>query len=673
MTYCFLSHSWRPALAVLLLGATLRPAAAQAPQLRRALVQPAPHSALLPGQLLTLPYTQGLNASTVGGVQLQSSHAGPGIALAAGSTDSVLTVLPTQPFRAGETITLTVPGTVQGSAGAAALPYCLQYTAATLGGNASFTRQLLRVSVWNTIGVLRAEPCDLNNDQLQDLVVSTDDSVNTWLAQAGGGYRHFTGLLTSSWRATAVRATDLNHDGNADVVFRRGADGLYALLGSGTGGFTAQSTLMYYAAGGPSDYVLEVADLNFDGRPDLLTGNSMTHQLAVYHGAASGLYPVGAVLTVGWGGHARLTQGTLGDFNEDGLLDVVTTDVAQAPGYAVATVSLRTPAGGFTPVFGNLYPAGFSVGPWYPRELQTADVNHDGHLDLLTTTFSGTLAVLLGDGTGQLAHAPGSPFTFGSGEGTAIAVGDLNADNHPDAVVGTADPRGTYQLQVLLGEGNGQFTPGAPLPLPGRPEHISLSDLDNDGDLDIVAPLMQTQYVALLLNQASLPPRLLSAMPGSAAPGSLVEVSGTNLSGTTAVAFNGVPAQQFSTNALGTALRVTVPAGATSGLISVATRVGRDTLRTAFTVLATPAATAGARAPALFTLAPNPAHHLVRLHLAARAAALPPAQLLDATGRLVRTLPLAPGQPTADLELAGLPAGLYLVRVGSQARRLLVE
>ena len=68
------------------------------------------------------------------------------------------------------------------------------------------------------------------------------------------------------------------------------------------------------------------------------------------------------------------------------------------------------------------------------------------------------------------------------------------------------------------------------------------------------------------------------------------------------------------------------------------------------------------------TLFPNPATSTVRLSGAGN----PTAELLDAVGRTVRTWPLEADSSNL-LDLEGLPAGLYTVRCGAAARKLVIE
>ncbi|MBC7449690.1 MAG: T9SS type A sorting domain-containing protein [Hymenobacteraceae bacterium] len=72
-----------------------------------------------------------------------------------------------------------------------------------------------------------------------------------------------------------------------------------------------------------------------------------------------------------------------------------------------------------------------------------------------------------------------------------------------------------------------------------------------------------------------------------------------------------------------------------------------------------------------FQLLPNPATSTVQLALLAGRSTQ--VELLDFTGRLLRVYPLTQDQTAAALDLRGLPAGLYVVRVGNLTRRLVVE
>ncbi|QHJ08481.1 T9SS type A sorting domain-containing protein [Hymenobacter busanensis] len=77
-----------------------------------------------------------------------------------------------------------------------------------------------------------------------------------------------------------------------------------------------------------------------------------------------------------------------------------------------------------------------------------------------------------------------------------------------------------------------------------------------------------------------------------------------------------------------------------------------------------PARTPAARPLASLRAYPNPARTAFTVPLALPAAARTAAlELREATGRLVRRLPLRPGQREAAVSVAGLPAGLYLCQL----------
>jgi len=79
------------------------------------------------------------------------------------------------------------------------------------------------------------------------------------------------------------------------------------------------------------------------------------------------------------------------------------------------------------------------------------------------------------------------------------------------------------------------------------------------------------------------PPVIVSFNPSSGPVGTTVVLTGSGLTGATDVSFNGVPAVSFTVDS-DTQITVTVPVGATDGLISVTTAIGTGSSATPFDV-----------------------------------------------------------------------------------------
>ena len=184
-------------------------------------------------------------------------------------------------------------------------------------------------------------------------------------------------------------------------------------------------------------------------------------------------------------------------------------DIASA-GTAGVTVVNPAPGGGTSNVAYLVIAASSShVGfqqarhppvPGSPLAMAVGDFNGDGNLDLAVAglgTAHDTVTVLLGDGNGSFT--PASVSTVGQGP-TSIAVGDFNGDGNLDMAVANSDD-GT--VTVLLGDGTGNFNlASVPTAGPG-PDCVAAGDFNGDGHLDLAVADYAGNALTILLGDGA--------------------------------------------------------------------------------------------------------------------------------------------------------------------------
>jgi hypothetical protein len=136
-----------------------------------------------------------------------------------------------------------------------------------------------------------------------------------------------------------------------------------------------------------------------------------------------------------------------------------------------------------------------------PRAIAVGDFNEDGDQDLAVANYSSNnVTVLLGNGAGAFSPARNSPFGAGTNP-FGLAVGDFNGDGHADlAVTG----QGSDNVSILLGDGQGGFTPGKnPIAVAGQPNPIVVADFNGDGIADLAVGSFTGNSVTVLLGSGS--------------------------------------------------------------------------------------------------------------------------------------------------------------------------
>lgn len=259
---------------------------------------------------------------------------------------------------------------------------------------------------------------DFNNDQKPDIAVNAPDEglILIYLNNSKGGFivpaRELEGLA----RSVGLASGDFNGDGNLDLVTASipnpvTGDGLaVVLLGDGTGGFTQSARLTT----NPEPVSVATGDLNNDGKVDFVVagaqpGNMTGNSFNTFLGDGTGQFTQNQTVDLGAG--SLKGEISLGDFNEDGKLDlafpVTGSQIQHVPSHVVLIY--------FGDGTGNL-----TAGPVIevgnePHSVITPDFNNDGHLDLVVSNRTdGTVSLLLGDGTGNfVASSTVSVVCFG--------------------------------------------------------------------------------------------------------------------------------------------------------------------------------------------------------------------------------------------------------------------
>jgi hypothetical protein len=375
-----------------------------------------------------------------------------------------------------------------------------------------------------------ARTADLNGDGIDDIFTgnefnvnetNTNEPISVLLSNGTGGFLPATTYNAGSNPFTVV-ALDVNTDGKLDLVAANRADNtaieptVSVLLNNGNGTFgTATSVglgvpkysfvapIPLSSGGGVGQFSVEyransprVGDFNNDGVPDLLVVAQGVGDILAF-----GVLPNSSrvsVLLSGPGGFstpilspakASALTGTLGDFNKDGNLDVVTVSLdsqdislmlGNGDGSFRSPTSFRNPFIPFlrTSVYGR-----------------TADFNSDGNLDIaVLKSGDSNISIMLGDGKGSFGAA--TKFTTGN-TAEDLVVGDLNSDKILDVATNSFE---TNTISILLGNGAGSFGTPTILAVGSGPQQVNIGNFNGDSKPDLVTGNQDSQDVSVLLN-----------------------------------------------------------------------------------------------------------------------------------------------------------------------------
>jgi hypothetical protein len=279
---------------------------------------------------------------------------------------------------------------------------------------------------------------------------------------------------------------DLNEDGKPDLVASLyETDSVSVQLGNGDGTFKPATSILIAGGFGPAESHL--VSLRGNGVMDLIVGSFNTNQIAVLLGNGDGTFQSPIFYTVGTSSNWPSSL-TTGDFDRDGNIDIAAVNT----GDSSVTVLFGNGSGAFMASSSSI-PVGND-----PEAIRSGDFNGDGYSDLATVNYQdGTITILLSNGDRtftastlnvgrQSRSGPQALDIYGSGNNLKLAVA-----NYLDNTVSVmqSNGNGTFGTQTIFTVGTG-------------PDDVKFADLNGDGLPDLVVTNYTSNNITILLAQS---------------------------------------------------------------------------------------------------------------------------------------------------------------------------
>jgi len=320
---------------------------------------------------------------------------------------------------------------------------------------------------------------DLNGDGKTDLIASIlgCECIGVELGNGDGTFQPpvMYGSGANVPYEERVAIGDVNGDGKPDLLVGIvGSNSVNVLLGNGDGTFRAGTS---FASGGVSPTSLVLGDVNGDGKLDLMVTNTLLSStgtkggVSVFLGNGDGTFRTPVSYD---SGADSANAVAVADLNGDGKPDLVVANYCAVSGCSdiagkgVLSVRLGNGDGTFGPE------VNYDTFGYHTTALSIVDINQDGKLDLLALNDS-EIVVFRGNGDGGTFQSP-SAVPVPNPLQRAFALADFNGDGKLDLAIPGV---------LLPGNGDGTFRSPIQLSPIGGPTGLVAADFNGDGKPDL--------------------------------------------------------------------------------------------------------------------------------------------------------------------------------------------
>ncbi|MCA6363425.1 MAG: VCBS repeat-containing protein [Bacteroidetes bacterium] len=299
--------------------------------------------------------------------------------------------------------------------------------------------------------------------------------------------------INASSAAYEHRQLDVNNDGRPDVVYNLFSSDVVAVSRgnsiNGTNPPTFNTALNYTTSENP--YGMEIADVDMDGRPDVISSNSSGGKISIHRVASNGsLFIPPIEIPIPFSNPSVVRAG---DLDGDGKTDLVI-------GYfSGSNITVLRNTGSFGMV--SFDPAvNINVGAINPSSIYVRDLDGNGKADIAIGSYNSANFYTLRNtsvSVGSITFAAIQTFSASTGTVQNMAHGDFNIDGRPDMVLAMSDNR-VRIFNNTSTSGTISFTLATTLTSLSSFSYSPIcNDLDGDGRTDLVLGYVNTPEISI--------------------------------------------------------------------------------------------------------------------------------------------------------------------------------
>jgi hypothetical protein len=340
-------------------------------------------------------------------------------------------------------------------------------------------------------GATRAFAADVDGDGDTDLLsASIQNNTLAWYQNDGDGSAWTTRLISTALDGSyGLHAADLDGDGDVDALAASHDGGAVIWYENTAGNGTAWATRTI-ATGLPSPVPIFAADVDGDGDEDVLVAVFGSSTVLWYENTAgNGSAWVPRTVATGANGPVALVAA---DVDGDGDVDVVT---ASSAGNRVAWHE-NTAGNGSAWTTRTI-----TTSVSQPFRVSTADVDGDGDEDVLSASYGDDKVAWYENTAGNGSAWTIRTITTAASSAYAVHAADVDGDGDVDALSASLADDKVAWYENLDGSGSAWRTRTITTAAEGA-FAVLATDLDGDGDSDVVHPAFFTNAVTWYRNES---------------------------------------------------------------------------------------------------------------------------------------------------------------------------